>query len=942
MISSPKGITTTGRLKYEEEERDILRSFEPLFKSGEVQIDFTDNGSLDALKRKVRLNNYHILHFSGHGSFNSDSGEGILLLENDITLKAEKVTAACFAEALLKDEHRIPLVLLSSCQTAQADFEKGMAGITGTLLNKDVPAVVSMGLSVSDKYATSFAAHFYRSMAEKESLPEAFAFARGRIKEEEGEFIQENNLNMIPMQWMIPNLYLTQELALIDWEQEIERLIPEDSRVIFANTTLERAEVKNDYFVGRREDFARILPVLNELTPVMLKGQGGIGKTTMARKLIQRLLASQPNRLAFKFNEEGDFSVASAQKELKDFCVNHTMEKTLNMLQYKGDDALEQVKFFLDEIARDFPAIFLFDNIETFQDFDSGEFSSHHTGVLEIIAHAARQEKSFTIITGRYPLKELDKELETFDLNDIDLNDFTRKSYNLELTNLTHQQVSFLFDKLGGNFRMLEFFHRAFSKEPENMKKVFEDIEALEGGMDTYAAKALAEMAEDLLFDSLWERAAPEEQELAKALFYFEIPVIDVAFSVLGFEDGFHERLRRLNELTLVQVFVDRETDLIFYNMTPLVKSLLERSGDVEEMGEEFHEKAGRYHYYMFKSVHEGRVGEGAAAFWQFNKARNGGRLDELGKILSEYYFNRSVYVLSMGICKAVEDISSKKIPWWCGNRIGMVGVRTGQYDMALHYFDSTLEALEKLSDPRVEDIENKGFILNNTSLVYRAQGDSVRALEYLEKSLKIRRDLGDKRGEGSVLNNIGQVYEARGDHTRTLEYLEMSLEVFREVRDKSGEGVAINNLSQVYGALGNYSKSFDYLKEALKISRELGDKNTENSILANFGSIYHIRGDSRKALEYLEKSLKICREVGSKNREGTTLGSIGTIYYTLGDPLKAREYLEESLKIHRDLGDKSGESLSLSNIGNIYNALGDSAKAIEYFEKSLKISRVI
>jgi len=74
MISSPKDVDLGGRLHYEEEERQVLRAFEPLFQAGEVQVDFTENGSLQALRRKVESNNYHILHFSGHGDFDEEKG----------------------------------------------------------------------------------------------------------------------------------------------------------------------------------------------------------------------------------------------------------------------------------------------------------------------------------------------------------------------------------------------------------------------------------------------------------------------------------------------------------------------------------------------------------------------------------------------------------------------------------------------------------------------------------------------------------------------------------------------------------------------------------------------------------------------------------------------------------------------------------------------------
>lgn len=69
MISAPDDLPPQQRLNYEEEQFLLLKSFAPLIQKGEVVVDFTDDGSLDALKRKIEINNYHILHFTAESLF---------------------------------------------------------------------------------------------------------------------------------------------------------------------------------------------------------------------------------------------------------------------------------------------------------------------------------------------------------------------------------------------------------------------------------------------------------------------------------------------------------------------------------------------------------------------------------------------------------------------------------------------------------------------------------------------------------------------------------------------------------------------------------------------------------------------------------------------------------------------------------------------------------
>jgi len=832
MISSPKDLTIEGRLDFEQEERQIIKAFEPLFNSGEVQVDFTDDGSLDALRRKIDHNNYHILHFSGHGYFDEDKGEGYLLLEDPLSLKKKPATALEFAESLLKPDHTSPLVVLSSCQTAQARFERGIAGVTGTLLQKGIPAVVSMGLSIRDTYATAFSAHLYQRISDKKSLPEAFVVARQKIKEEEAEEIRQSNLKMLPLQWIIPNLYLTHDVDLVDWRQPFEQLRPEDTRIIFANTTMEKSGVATDIFVGRREDFARIMPALSEKGPIMLKGQGGIGKTTMAKKLIQRLKAYQPNLIPFIYNEEGkEFSLNAMLEQLKEFCLLHDKKDWLDSLSYFKDNTVKQITFLLTQIAASFPTLLLFDNTESFQNFKTREFSVDHETTLAIIKHAVQQRKIHTILTGRYPVKEMEEELNGFDLNDIELNDFIRKCYNLGFKNLAQTQMEFLYHALGGNFRMLEFFHRAFAKRPENMDRVFKDLDTFKSGTRKYTEQALQEMAKDLIFDQLWESTNSAERTLAKTLCHLELPVTELAFRLQGYEGNLYENLARLSELTLLQVYLDRETNLLYYFMPPLVKNLLVRRGVIEKMPPSFHETSGRYHFYMFLAVQRGNTNELAAAFWQFRQAGNQDEINSLGQSLSGFYYGRSMYTNAMEICKAVQEMFGQELPWWCSNRIGMIALSTGQYDLALPYFESALHTLDKLPEPSDDDLENKGTTLNNISQIFKARGDYDTALQYLERSLKISQEIGDKSGEGTTLNNISQIFKARGDYDTALQYLERSLKISQEIGDIAGEAVTRFNMARIYETRGDIATAIKLVQRTVDIDRITGHPDFESDM---------------------------------------------------------------------------------------------------------------
>jgi tetratricopeptide (TPR) repeat protein len=732
-------------------------------------------------------------------------------------------------------------------------------------------------------------------------IAEAFAAACSSTKELEAKDIRESHRDMVPLQWLIPHLYLSGPLRMVDWDKPFERLKPGGTIILFANTTMEKSGQTSEQFVGRREDLAVIQPKLFNKKPVMLKGQGGIGKTTLARKLVQRLQASLPTLVPFIYNEEGkEFSLPEVLGQLKRFCAVKDKTAWLEALKYLEDNIVSHITFLFTKISEAYPLVLLFDNVESFMDEASGAFAVEHEATLHIIRDAVQNPHIYTLVTGRYPLKELAEELEPIDLNDIDLSDFIRKCYNLGLTGLSQRQMEFLYKSLGGNFRMLEFFHRAFTRDPGSIDRVFANLEAFREQAQKNTETALQEMAENLIFDNLWQKAGADEQTLAKELANFELPVIDVVFRMLGYDHAPLESLGRLQDLTLIQVYLDRETGLVYYFMPPLVKKLLERRGLLEEMPVQFHEQAGRYHHYMYWEVRRGSTSELEAAFWQFYRAKNRERSEELGRDLAGSYYDHAFYAEALRVCRGVEELYGEQLPGWYCNQIGLIGLSTGGYDLALDYFQRAMKILESTENPTDEHLKKEGTLLNNISQIYQGRGDLDTALRYLEQSLKIHRQIGNKSGEGLPLLNIGNLYYARGEYDNALLYLQQSLIITKQIGDKKNEGVTLNNISQVYQDRGDLDTALGYLEQSLKISQQIGYKKSKGVTLNNISQIYQARGDFDTALGYLVQSLKISRQIGNIAQEAVTCFNMAKLFEQTGQIEKAIPLVERTVEIRK------------------------------------------
>jgi hypothetical protein len=162
---------------------DLVKERERLLsawgKEGRVDIEFLDKPTLLGLRTRLMKSRYHILHFMGHGGFNSQTGEGVLLFE-DAQGYSASVSGRVLAESI-KDSRWLRLVLLNACQTAQLPRRRGQepfSGVASALLLGGLPAVIAMQYPISDDAALVFSQHFYTALASGFPVDAAAAEAR--------------------------------------------------------------------------------------------------------------------------------------------------------------------------------------------------------------------------------------------------------------------------------------------------------------------------------------------------------------------------------------------------------------------------------------------------------------------------------------------------------------------------------------------------------------------------------------------------------------------------------------------------------------------------------------------------------------------------------------------------------------------------------------------
>jgi non-specific serine/threonine protein kinase len=132
-----------------------------------------------------------------------------------------------------------------------------------------------------------------------------------------------------------------------------------------------------------------------------------------------------------------------------------------------------------------------------------------------------------------------------------------------------------------------------------------------------------------------------------------------------------------------------------------------------------------------------------------------------------------------------------------------------------------------------------------------------------LEESLSLYCRFGDRTGMARALNNLGLECNQEGDHDRARARFEESLALAREAGDRRGASMSLNNLAELSRQRGDFKAARPLYEEALAEARVGGDRGNVALCLQNLGLLLLQVGDSEAARGYNLEALYIVRDLG-------------------------------------------------------------------------------
>ncbi|HSL47318.1 MAG TPA: tetratricopeptide repeat protein [Anaerolineales bacterium] len=228
---------------------------------------------------------------------------------------------------------------------------------------------------------------------------------------------------------------------------------------------------------------------------------------------------------------------------------------------------------------------------------------------------------------------------------------------------------------------------------------------------------------------------------------------------------------------------------------------------------------------------------------------------------------------------------------------------RQGQQPQGREALKSALTILEKIPEKGSSEVQ---MALSNVIVflgtVVSVMGDFEEGDRLLQQGLKLKQRLDDPWGSAFCLRQIALSAYYRGDLASSSRALDESLAISQKMCNTWAIAASLSQLGLVAYYQGNYDQAQEYLSEALELSRMLEDRFNIATAMDGLGLVKTAQGQYEDAQSLLQESIALLKEIGEQGSLAQTLNHMGAALLKAGDNAGARRHFLDALSIAREM----------------------------------------
>ncbi len=893
------------------ERENLRKAFEQAH--APYRVTFVKPPTLDELHKALAERNQHTLvHFIGHGVATRD---GARLAFQDRAGIAQLVTAQ---EFIASAGGRVFLFFLNSCETAMS-LDTPVSNLAHALARAGVPYALGMQFSVPETAALRLSEFFYAFLARGNSVEESLLEARlarardgnlARVPTKDGAIDARAFAMGIPVLYtalaspLTPRLSGEGSAVIDDFHPRVEFDTPIAPPQKFRGRVQEMATLgrlfERGYATEEEVDaaFKRDGRPPGGARVVVIRGEGGMGKSTLARRAAEHFDWRFP---------DGIVGLSFENLPSKDLVVNRLGKWFIGEPFDKMDEAAREGEVV--DALRQRHALLVLDNYETLEEaLDAGQ-----PGALELaslIEHIAGGE-TVLLITSRRRVTDLaTRELE---LDGLDENaarelfwDFAAQRRREDDESLAAQVA----ERVGGHPLALELLAKAFAKTEKSFPEFINGLnEQLAQARNRYKTAPRQQTLAGC-FDYSFQFLPSPAQTLFPKLRLFAAPFLADAVKEIFGEPEARQTLNVLWQKSMVRALEFVE-DTPLYFLHPTARWYAGVVGDALRgvpLETEYGVKYGEWYARIARGAYDSFAGKTDVGLVQLARV-SVEDLKQAREFLDDKKRSEQDFLLAY-LLRVFGDMKSAQ---------------------------ELLKESEQLAE-KSGDARHKSLTLNEQANVFVTRGDLDGAMKLYQQSLTVEEQLGDLRGKAVTLQQMGQILGTRGKLDDALSNYEKALAIQRQIGDLRGTGVTLHNMANVFVTRGDLDGAMQLYQQSLAIKEQLGDLQGKSATLHEMAGVFVTRGDLDGAMKLYQQSAAIDEQLGDLKGKVRTLANMAGLFERRDDLERAMQLYLNALNISKQLQEPFAIANVLAMMSSVLIKRGENEQALRGLIDSLNI----
>ncbi|HAK78371.1 MAG TPA: hypothetical protein DCR35_00475 [Runella sp.] len=695
-----------------------------------------------------------------------------------------------------------------------------------------------------------------------------------------------------------------------------------------------------DLFIGRENDLKTIEAQYQDHNRllVLVNGEGGIGKTTLAAKYWYAH-ADRYKHLAWLYADAG---IGAALVTLKG---------TLGVNFEQNDDFDAQIRRITEAINNlDTPCLLVFDNANNATDLKKYYTTLHqlpncHILLTSRVSHVANMKvhkvlpltetEAVSLFKCYYPALP-DTELPL--LHDV----LKAVGYNTLVTEVLAKNMA-VFNRFSLQYTLADLLHDLQAKGLLALKNKTVAV--------VYGSNILREAEPKDIIAAMYDLSSLNDAERYILSNFAVLPAENIAYTLLttlldANKEALETPLSSLEEKGWLEYLKTGNT----FKISPVIQEVT-RSKNAERLLNDCRT--------LVNTLITGLANDNR----HIDNYQQAALFARLGSVV--------IYTLPIGVDLAI----------LCHN-IGNYHQDTGNLSLMLQVHQKMLDIQTALC---VTEPDNAHFE-NILAISYSKLGDTHSSLGNLDKALgffKIERKLFEKlynayptnvsfkNGLAISYSKLGETHSSLGNLDKALDFFDIETKLFEELYDAYPTTVSFTNslaisyekLGDAHRSLGNLDKALGFFEIETKLFEKLYNAHPQNVSFKrslaiayeNLGNTHSRLGTLDKALGFFEIETKLFEElyatypqnVSFKNGLAISYEKLGVTHTLLGNLNKALEFFEQFNQLENELYTtypqnvefKNALAISYKNLG-VFNRddLKDNTKAKTYFQEAEKL----